>query len=288
MTVPVNRIGLALPDGIFHMTLRRFPVFQLCLCLALLLVPAGLYADTAGDSFARGDFLNAAKEARLLGTARGDALAARATLIDIEFLAPVSSRASLLPIALADARRAVARDDTDPEAHLYLAIALGFKARMEGRMAAHFEGLGHEAYQHIQRALELAPGDGWAHAVLGGWNLEICIRGGLLGRSIYRASVSNGIDAFEKAIALDPNNPSIIFQYAVQLMALDAESGTARARSLLASLHDVLPADAFERLGMARAHLLEGLIEKGDREALNSFISRQMALENDPISLPNP
>lgn len=270
------------------MTPRLSSALRVWLCLVVLLFPSRLSADQASDDFARGDFLAAAVAARGLDTSQGDALAARATLIYIEFLALVADRAALLKDALSDARRAVSRDDGDTEGHLYLAIALGFKARMEGNMAAHFEGLGHEAYNHIEKALKLAPDDGWAHAVLGGWNLEICIRGGLLGRSIYRASVSKGMASFEKALALDPDNPSIIFQYAVQLIALQEKDSKERALALLAPLHVVSPLTALQRLGLQRALVLEALLKKGDAQRIDHYIGRQMALKNDPISLSQP
>lgn len=266
----------------------RLRVMALMLCMGLI-APAQSYAAAIADAqseFTQGHFLDAASLARAVQTASGDALASRSTLVYAELLAPNTQRAALITQAEADARRAIARDGDNPEGHLYLAIALGFRARLEGRMAAHFMGLGKEANLHILLAQKLAPNDAWGHAVMGGWNLEICLRGGLLGRSIYHASTSRGVAEYERALELDPKNPAIIFQYAAQLLALNGASSEAKVAALLHRLDGVTPEDALGRLGIARTQKLALLLQQQNRAALARYIADQLDLKNEPLSAP--
>lgn len=264
----------------------RLTALIICLSLILPALSQAASLDKAQSEFTHGQFLAAADLARATQTAAGDALASRSTLVYAELLAPEGERAGLIAKAEADARRAIARDSDNPEGHLYLAIALGFRARLEGRMAAHFTGLGKEAKQHIEQAQELAPNSAWGHAVLGGWNLEICVRGGMLGRSIYHASASRGIAEYERALELDPKNPSIIFQYAVQLLALNGEESEANVAALLRRLDGVTPEDALGRLGIARAQKLASLLAQKDEAALSRYLADLLELKNEPLSAP--
>ena len=161
-------------------------------------------------------------------------MAARATLAEGDFNGTPATRRKLFIAAEADARRAIARDPQDPEGHLYLALALGFLGRVDGTLVAHFAGYADEARKEIDTALALDPQSAWAHALDGGWNLEISRDGGLIGEQMYGASPEKGIAAFRKALSLKPDNAAIAYQFALQLLAMGGAAHRAEAYHVLA------------------------------------------------------
>ena len=72
------------------------------------LVAAGL--DDAEARYEQGDMAGAAALARSLASAKGFALAARATLVEAIYLSPDADKQGLLERAAADAEAALARD----------------------------------------------------------------------------------------------------------------------------------------------------------------------------------
>ncbi len=237
--------------------------------------------DAARAAFTRGDFVEAIAAARLLGTAQGAALAARAGLAQGDFIASPSTRRSVFQQAEMDARLAIARDPQNPEGHLYLALALGFLGRMDGTLAAHFAGYAEEARQHIDRALALAPQSAWAHALSGGWNLEIVRDGGMLGETLYGASLDKGVAAYRRALELEGDNTAIAYQYALQLLALGGAPRRAEALRELASAlkpqpEDAAAEDAVELLARRRAQRLKLALDTHDDVALKDILRTQL------------
>ncbi|MGX1197502.1 hypothetical protein [Parvibaculum sp. MBR-TMA-1.3b-4.2] len=223
--------------------------------------------DAARAAFDDGAFSRAAGVAREIGTAEGYTLAAHAEMARGDLIEEKDKvRLECYRTALADARKAVAGAPDSPEAHLALAIALGFVARSEGGLEAHMQGLGEEARKHIDIALKLAPDSPWAHAALGGWNLQIAYAGGSIGEAIYGASVKAGQQAYERALSIDPGNISIAYQYAVQLLGLDGDAHRRRAAELLDMVVAHRPANAMERLLRQSAVNLKQALDQGRPE----------------------
>lgn len=238
--------------------------------------------EAARDAYRVGEFGEAADMARGLGTAESGALAARAELAEGDFLAPPSSRRDYFERAAEDARAAIARDPRKKEAHLYLALALGFLGRLDGSIAAHFAGYAEEAREHIDQALALAPTDPWANALLGGWNLEIVRDGGVFGEKFYGASLEKGISAYTYALALDAGNAAIAYQYSLQLIALGGAWRRAEAREVLAGALRSSPDDAFETLAHRRAERLVLMLDAHNEDGLHAILRDQLGLA-DPI-----
>tara|TARA_R110002110_G_scaffold165930_11_gene366334 strand:+ start:3257 stop:4072 length:816 start_codon:yes stop_codon:yes gene_type:complete len=235
----------------------------------------------ARAAFDAGNFARAAELARDLKTAKGDALASRAESVRGEFAAEGDDRLKRYEAALADGRRALARNPRSAEAHLAIAISLGLAARNEGRMAAHFAGIGREARLHIDKALELAPENAWAWAARGGWNIEIAYDGGVIGRMVYGASIAAGVDAYERALVLAPRNMSIAWQYAFQLAGLGGEN-LPRANALLADIAGREPATALEELLRASALELKDALDRGDKAALARILAFRLGRGDAP------
>jgi tetratricopeptide (TPR) repeat protein len=240
-------------------------------------VPAAVQEiEAARSAFARGDFAQAATLGRALATAEGSALAARAALAEGDFIASPSSRRNIFQQAEADARAAIARDPQNPEGHLYLALALGFLGRMDGSIAAHFAGYAEEARRHIDLALALDPESAWAHALSGGWNLEIVRDGGMIGETLYGASLDKGMAAYRRALELESGNAAIAYQYALQLLALGGAAHRAEALRELATALKPKAEDAVELLARRRAQRLKLALDTHDDVALKNILRAQL------------
>jgi tetratricopeptide (TPR) repeat protein len=254
-----------------------------CLCLAALmltsLTPAEASAqniDLARKAFEQGNFAEAAALARPLATPESLALAARAGLAQGDFVAPSSTRRQTFLEAESDARAAIARDPQNVEGHLYLALALGFLGRLDGSLAAHFAGYAEEARKHIDQALLLDPGSAWAYALSGGWNLEIVRDGGMLGETLYGASLDKGVAAYRRALEIESGNAAIAYQYALQLLALGGSLNRAEAQHALAIALKPKPEDAVEKLARRRAQRLKLALDTHDDTATRAILREQL------------
>ena len=198
--------------------------------------------------YAQGAFLRAAEEAAQIGTSDGLALAARAMLAYAAYEAPEAEKPARLDAAEGFAREALKRDPQNVEAMLHLVIALGYRARLDGAIAAHFRHRGSEAAKLLKRALARAPDSGWVHAALGGWHAETVAAGGpLFARTLYGASLGQAIANFERALQLLPADPVIRIEFAKALLRTRPKKYAGRAQALLEEAQKLTPRDAFER-----------------------------------------
>lgn len=213
----------------------------------------------------QGRFEEAADLGRAAGSADGHALAAKATLVKAAHLAPEDERTELFGRAAGDARNALARDPDHVDAHLQLAIALGYIGKQHGPITAHRDGYAREAKEHIDRAMGLAPDHAWTHGVLGIWHLQVVRHGGsALAEDLYAASTEKGRDHCARAKALAPGELALRYGCALSLLELDAEAfGEAAAEELKRVVR--APADdAAERLVQNEARRL---LKRSDRGA---------------------
>lgn len=258
--------------------MRRPLQAMLCVGLWLLAaVSAAASSDlaTARAIFASGDFLGAAEEARATQTAEGLALAARAGLAYADLIAKPEERLAFIARAEEDARAAIAAEPDFAEGHLQLAVALGFKARLEGRLAAYAEGYADEARAHLEYVAVREPENPWVHALLGGWHLEISEEGGFLGRSIYGADIEAGLAAYEKALTLRPDDLVIVYQCALQLAALSDETLRARATTLLQEAQLPENPDALQVLTYERMRDLKQALATGNEAVIDHIVRKQ-------------
>lgn len=231
--------------------------------------------EEAEDLFAEGDFLAAAEAGRALNTAAGLAVAARATLAQAEFRAGPDRRMAMVRAAEASARAALAMDPDQVEALIQLSLALGYRARHQGALAAHFQGFVEEGKGYLLRALQLQPENPWANAMLGAWHLEVVKQGGpIIASTIYGATTRSGIGLFERALGLDPDNLALHFELALALLSLDPGAYATRATGHLEAAVAAEPGAAFERFVQGRAKSLLAATRNGDRRALDRQIDR--------------
>jgi hypothetical protein len=232
----------------------------LFLCLAA--TPAA--ADPPGAAlrfYAAGNFLAAADLAEARRSPDSLAFAARALMAEC-VVSPNGARTdALADRAEAAARTALALDPQSVEARLQYAIALGVRGRRATLSEAWRHGYAPRGRDLIEEAIDLSPNNAWAHALMGGWNLEVLRRGGRAGAIAYGARERAGIAAFERARRLAPNDPMITLHYAIALIDLDAEHYAGRASQLLAIAAAAAPRDAFEAHALARAARLASALE---------------------------
>jgi tetratricopeptide (TPR) repeat protein len=223
-------------------------------------------------------------EARSLGTAAGTALAARALLAHATTAVPLADRMPFLRQAEADARAALAKDETLVAAHLQLVMALGQVARIKGVLAAQLDGIPQEARAHIKRALALDPNNPWALAATGAWNLEVT-RYFRFASTLFGASRRKGLEAFEAALRADRENIVVRYQYALTLLSFHKPDYRRMGENALKEALALAPKDAFARLMQSRAAHLEVLLHDGDDTMLEATLAAYRGEADVPMTL---
>jgi len=267
----------------------KYLAFQFLIVVALLLptysAEASIALDRAKMAFDEGKFQEAAKLARRASSPDGYAFAARAGLVYADFLAPPKERLEIVRRAEEDARRAIALAPELAEGRLQLAIALGFRGRLEGYLTAHIDGLANEARTHLDYVVAREPDNPWVHALLGGWHLEIVQAGGLLGRTLYGAGVEAGIAEYAHALTLVPGELVVTFQCALQLTALGDGEYRRQAVALLGKLDVPATPTALQMLTLARARRLQTVLNGGTEAEIDRVVQAQKGGNTEEASL---
>jgi hypothetical protein len=244
-------------------------------CAALLLLSAGARAadDPAQSLYIAGKYQDAESAGMAQGDAAGYAIAARSTLA-AEAMRP-SPCLDCLKRAESEARRAIALDPKLPDGHLFLAVALGYQARIAGPISARLNDLPGQAKSHLDAALAGAPDNGWALAALGGWNIEI-VRGGgaTLARWFYGASLAEGLADFAKAFAAAPDNLVLRYQYALVLSGFDVTDYRGQIADALTRAIAAKPGTAFETFAQTRARELLTALKANDPKAYARLVRK--------------
>ncbi|MES1201598.1 MAG: hypothetical protein ABUS57_09140 [Pseudomonadota bacterium] len=211
-----------------------------------LAVASPAHAQSAATLYASGEFRAAADRGEQEGGAAGYLIAARALLAMAISDFRGADAGAWLDRAQNDAEAALASAPNSVQARLQFATALGMKGRRASLEEAINADYARRGRALIDEALNRAPQDPWAHALLGVWNLEVVRRGGVLGSAFMGASARDGIRAFERARALAPNDPVIAFQYGLALLSLHPSRYAGRAGALFEAAASSAPRDAFE------------------------------------------
>jgi len=235
--------------------------------------PARASAPNAFDLYVAGRFDDAMKAGAASGNALGLVTAARAALADAQ--TRTDPCLDCFKRAEDFARQAIARDPRVAEAHVFLAVAMGYEARIIGPVWARAHDYPGQAKQELNAALTLNPKDAWALGALGGWNIEIVRTGGArLASWIYDASDDKGLAAFTAAFKQAPDNLSVRFQYALSLSGYDTDRFRPQIDDALARVAKLKPATAYEQVAQHRAAELAALLKKGDRDAFDAKVHR--------------
>jgi len=247
--------------------MRRL-LFALFVAVAL---PASAAVPTPWDLYVAGHYAEAMKAGAASASAQGYLVAARAALADATTRpAPCLD---CLRHAEALARQATAADPRLADAHVYLAVAMGYEARVVGPVWARAHNYPGHAKDELDAALALDPKSPWALGALGGWNVEIVRTGGdYLASWLYGATVDKGLDAFAAAFRVAPDNLSVRYQYALSLSGYDADRFSHEIRDAFGHIAKLKPTTAYETVARARAAELSNLLNRGDRDAFNAKV----------------
>ncbi|HKQ43915.1 MAG TPA: hypothetical protein VJS47_00840 [Rhizomicrobium sp.] len=228
--------------------------------LLLLPLPAGAAAtEEIFALYARGDYEQAARAGEASRTAPGLAIAARAVLAD-EVLRDTPCL-ECLGRAESLARRAVAADPHHAFGQIWLAVALGYEARIIGAVKARMKDSPTQSRAALDAAVRDDPGNAFAVSALGGWHIEI-VRGGgaFLAGLVYGAREKQALALFDRAVRLAPGNVAVQYQIALSLAGFDTPKYRARIVNHLKAAVSAIPNTAYEKRIQARAAELLGLI----------------------------
>jgi len=244
------------------------------LCAAFFaLMTGGAEAATPLELYDQGKYDAAIAAGIAADDSAGLAVAARAELA-AEMMRDAPCLACLSR-AEADARKAIAADPKLPDGHIYLAVTLGYEARVVGIVTAGSRGYASEAKKELDAALASDPANYWALAALGGWNVEIVRNGGAsLAKWIYGASIGDAMAHFHNAFALASGNLVLRYQYALSLAGYDLAHYRADIEDALTRAQNDKPRTAYEIFAQARAIKLLDTLRKNDPDAVASLVRR--------------
>ena len=145
----------------------------------------------------------------------------------------------------------------NPNAHYWMAYAIGRYSQGISVTKALSQGLGTKVKAALETTIELAPKHADAHIALGAFHAEVIDKvGSLLGRT-QGASKDAGLSMFKTAMKLHPASAIAMVEYANGLVMLEGDKRMKEATKLYEDAAKVEPQDAMERLDveMAKAEL---------------------------------
>ena len=166
-----------------------------------------------------------------------------------------------LDLLLEAARRAEQQAAAEPDnwnAWYWQAYALGRYSQGISVAKALAQGLGGKVKDALERTIRLQPRHADAHVALGAFHAEVIDKvGSLIGGMTYGARKDVGLQMFRQALALHPDSPIALVEYANGLVMLEGEQRMDEATRLYEQAAAMAPLDAMEWLDieLARAEL---------------------------------
>ncbi|HMN77557.1 MAG TPA: hypothetical protein PKC97_15950 [Burkholderiaceae bacterium] len=163
------------------------------------------------------------------------------------------TRLAMFQEVVARAQAQAVAEPRNPNAHYWLAYALGRYSQSISVAKALAQGLGSRIKMALETTIALAPGHADAHIALGTFHAEVIDKiGSLLGRT-QGASKDAGLENFRQALHLNPNSAIAMVEYANGLVMLEGEKRMKQAEKLYADAAACEAADAMERLDVEMA-----------------------------------
>lgn len=243
---------------------------RVLLALALLAAPGvatpAAQAATTDDIFAlyaRGDYEAAARAGEAAHTAAGLAIAARAVLAD-DVLRDTPCM-DCLQRAERLARAAVAADPRAAYGQVWLAVSLGYQARLLGIVKAKLRDMPAQSKAALDAAVADDAKNAYAVSALGGWHIEVVKGGGaFLARTIYGAREDEALALFDRAVKLAPDNVAVHYQIGLSLAGFDFKKYQTRIAAEFKAAVASPPRTAYEKKIRERAGELLSLMDSRD------------------------
>ncbi|MBL8349307.1 MAG: hypothetical protein JNL87_03255 [Burkholderiaceae bacterium] len=146
-----------------------------------------------------------------------------------------------------------AEDPKNPNAHYWMAYALGRYSQGISVAKALAQGLGSKVKTALETTIKLQPKHADAHIALGAFHAEVIDKvGKLLGRT-QGADAATGLKLFQQALKLNPGSAIAMTEYANGLVMLEGDKRMKEAEKLYAQAAACEAADAMERLDIEAA-----------------------------------
>ena len=211
--------------------------------------------------FHAGEFqkaFDAGLKAAASGNSAGITLANKAQSIYANYLEKSEkTKLAMFQEVMARAEAQAAAEPKNPNAHYWLAYAIGRYSQGISVTKALAQGLGSKVKAALETTLELAPKHADAHIALGAFHAEVIDKvGSLLGKT-QGANKATGLAMYQQALKLTPGSAIAMVEYANGLVMLEGDKRMKDAEKLYADAAACTPADAMERLDveMAKAEL---------------------------------
>ena len=173
------------------------------------------------------------------------------------------------------ARQAVTADPHFAYGQIWLAVALGYQARIIGAVKARLKDSPAQSRTALDAAVADDPRNAYALSALGGWHIEV-VRGGgaTLARFLYGASESEALTLFDRAAHLAPGNVAVRYQIALALAGFDAEKYRARIITELKATLSGTGETAYEKKIQGRAQELLGQFGPAPHEGFDVLVRK--------------
>ncbi|HOB96473.1 MAG TPA: hypothetical protein PKL46_20715 [Aquabacterium sp.] len=163
------------------------------------------------------------------------------------------TRLAMFQEVAARAEAQIADDPKNPNAHYWLAYALGRYGQGISVAKALAQGLGTKVKTALETTIQLQPKHADAHIALGAFHAEVIDKvGKLLGRT-QGADAATGLKLFQQALKLNPGSAIAKMEYANGLVMLEGDKKMKDAEKLYAEAAAAVAADAMERLDIELA-----------------------------------
>lgn len=213
----------------------------------------------AWSSFHAGEFQKAC-EAGLKAGGAGITVANKAQAIYANYLEKSEKNKLALFLEVAERAEVQLKDDSkNPNAHYWMAYALGRYSQGISVAKALAQGLGGKVKTALETTIRLAPKHADAHIALGAFHAEVIDKVGKLLGKTQGADAATGLKMYQQALKLNPTSAIARVEYANGLVMLEGDKKMKEAEKLYAEAAACEPIDAMERLDveMAKAELEE-------------------------------
>ena len=204
--------------------------------------------SAAESKLATGDWRGASQAATALNTSAGYALAAKATTAGASL--GQGDTGTLYQRAQDYASKAIAMDKNNATAYFELARAQGRLAQSAGILKS--LNLAGSMKKNLDTAIRLDPNLAGAYVALGLWNAELTSKG-FAAKTATGAKTSDVVPNFNKAVALEPNNPTHRLEYGRALLLI---GNKAEAKAQLQKAANLSGSDYWEKRDQQTAKAL--------------------------------
>lgn len=146
-----------------------------------------------------------------------------------------------------------AEDPQNPNAHYWMAYALGRYSQGISVAKALAQGLGSKVKTALETTIKLAPKHADAHIALGAFHAEVIDKVGKLLGKTQGADAATGLKLYQQALKLNPTSAIAMIEYANGLVMLEGDKRMKEAEKLYAQAAACEAADAMERLDIEMA-----------------------------------